>query len=92
MTHPKVSNAAVVKMPDPILGEKACAYVVTKPGQEFTFTELVSFLEGQDIAPYKLPERLEIVSEFPMSSGQKVSKKELIADITKKLKAEGRIP
>ena len=90
MTHPKVSNVAIVKMPDPIMGERACAYVVCEPGQDFTFPEMVSFLAGKGIAPYKLPERLEIITSLPMvAEGQKIDKKALEKDIAEKLKNEG---
>ena len=92
ITHPKVLNAAVVPMPDPVMGEKACAYIIPKERAEFTFDEMVSFLKEKKIAPYKLPERLEIVDRFPMAGdGQKILKRELAEDITRKLKAEGEI-
>jgi non-ribosomal peptide synthetase component E (peptide arylation enzyme) len=90
--HPKVASVAIVGMPDAVMGERGCAYVIPKEGEDFTFEEMIEFLQERKLASYKLPERLEIVSEFPMSSGQKVSKKELIADITEKLRAEGKIP
>lgn len=90
ITHPKVSHVAIVKMPDPVMGERACAYVVPGQGQDFTFPEMVSFLKEKSIAPYKLPERLEILDALPMvAEGQKVDKKALEKDIAEKLKAEG---
>ena len=88
--HPKVSDVAIIGMPDPIMGERACAYVIPKPGQDFTFEEMISFLKGKSIASYKLPERLEIVDSLPMVGEQKVDKKVLQEDITQKLKAEGK--
>jgi 2,3-dihydroxybenzoate-AMP ligase len=89
--HPRVFNVAVVAMPDPILGERTCAYVIPKPGASLTLQELVSFLEQQRIATFKLPERLEVVDSFPLTSVGKVSKKELREDIARKLKAGSRI-
>jgi non-ribosomal peptide synthetase component E (peptide arylation enzyme) len=89
--HPKVASVAIVGMPDPLMGERGCAFVIPKAGSEFTFEEMIAFLQENKVASYKLPERLEIMSEFPMSSGQKVLKRELIAEITEKLKAEGKI-
>lgn len=84
--HPKVQNVAIVGFPEPVMGERACAFVIPKSGQSFTFEELVSFLKEQDIAPYKLPERLEVVDKFPMAGdGQKVDKKKLQQDIIKKM-------
>ncbi|MFQ5826608.1 MAG: AMP-binding protein, partial [Dehalococcoidia bacterium] len=88
-THPRVSAAAVVRMPDRIMGERACAYVVPKPGEKLTFEEMVSFLREQRIATYKLPERLETLERLPLAGGQKVDKKVLEQDIAEKLKAEG---
>jgi len=85
--HPSVFNVAVVAMPDPILGERTCAYVIPKPGASLTLQELVAFLKQQRIATFKLPERLEVVEGFPLTSVGKVSKKELREDIAHKLKA-----
>jgi 2,3-dihydroxybenzoate-AMP ligase len=50
--------------------------------------ELVAFLVEQEIAKHKLPERLEIVEEFPLSPFGKVSKKDLTEKIAKRLKFE----
>ncbi len=92
-THPKVLNCSIVAMPDPVMGEKACAYVISRTDEELTFDEMVSFLKEKDVATYKLPERLEIMDKFPMSGdGLKVLKRELTEDVTRKLKAEGRVP
>lgn len=90
ITHPKVAAAAIVRMPDPIMGEKACAYVVPKASQVFTFNDMLSFLKGKNIAPYKLPERLEIIDSLPLVGGQKVDKKALEQDILNKLKAKDK--
>ena len=91
LMHPKVKHVAIVPMPDPIMGEKACAYVAPEEGEELTFEEMVSFLKSKKIASYKLPERLEIRSELPMRDSQKVAKASLREDIAQKLKAEGKI-
>ena len=73
-------------MPDPIMGQRVCAYVVTETKENLQLTEIVSFLRGRKLAPYKLPERLEVVTALPMVSDTKVDKKTLVADITEKLK------
>jgi len=91
-THPKMLNVAVVPMPDPVMGEKVCAYVIPKEGAYFDFDEMVGFLREKRIAIYKLPERLEIVDKFPMAGdGQKINKHELAEDVARKLKAEGKV-
>ncbi|KJR96207.1 MAG: hypothetical protein VR68_14830 [Peptococcaceae bacterium BRH_c4a] len=84
-THPYIEEAAVVAMPDLKLGEKVCAYVRLRGGKSLTLEEVVSFLSGYNLAKQKLPERLEIAGEFPMTSSGKVKKNELRKDIAAKL-------
>jgi non-ribosomal peptide synthetase component E (peptide arylation enzyme) len=91
MAHPAISDVALVGMPDPVMGERACAFVALKPGGELSFEQMVSFLREQKIAPYKLPERLEVVEKLPMIGAQKVDKRALSDDIMRKLKAEGKV-
>lgn len=91
-THPKVAKSALVKMPDPLMGERACVYVAVKPGEQFTFDEMTSFLKEKKLASFKIPERLEVVEKIPMiGDGTKVDLKGLESDIANKLKAEGKI-
>ncbi|MFP5405353.1 MAG: AMP-binding enzyme [Gammaproteobacteria bacterium] len=75
--HPKVKTVVLVAMPDPVFGEKACACVITKPGECLTFDELIGFLRTQQIASFKLPERLEVMTELPVSPVGKIMKREL---------------
>jgi len=73
--HPKVLQSAIVPMPDPVLGEKACAFVSLKdPAREVSLEELVAYLLGKDIAKNKLPERLVIVAEMPLTPTRKIIK------------------
>jgi cyclohexanecarboxylate-CoA ligase len=73
-THPKIAGVAIVAMPDPRLGERACAVVVPREGQTLTLAEIVRFLEQHELARQKFPERLELVSEFPTTPSGKVQK------------------
>ena len=84
--HPKVASVAIVGYPDREMGERACAYVIPKAGQNFTFDEMVEFLKSKKLAMYKLPERLEVVSEFPaVGDSGKVNKETLKKDIAAKV-------
>jgi len=83
--HPKVQSVAVVAMPDPRLVERACAYVIPKPGERVTLEELVGWLESRNLARHKLPERLEVVGEFPMTPSGKIQKYKLREDVARKL-------
>ena len=91
LMHPAVQNVACVPMPDPVLGERMCACVIPRKGAALTLQELVAFLMNEEIAKHKLPERLEILDDFPLSPFGKVSKKDLTARITRKLKEEGML-
>jgi 2,3-dihydroxybenzoate-AMP ligase len=90
LAHPSVFNVAAVAMPDPELGERMCVYVVLRPGTTLDLKELCEALAARRIAKYKLPERLEIVSELPLTKVGKVDKANLRDDIRAKLAAEGR--
>jgi cyclohexanecarboxylate-CoA ligase len=82
-THPKVSGVAIVAMADPRLVERCCAVVIPRKGQSLTLAEITAFLEGQQVARHKFPERLEIVSEFPMTPSGKIQKyrlRQLVAE------------
>lgn len=88
LAHPSVQNIACVPMPDPQLGEKMCACVIPKAGRGLTLPELIAFLKDKEIAKFKLPERLEILPDFPVSTFGKVSKKALVEMVTAKLEQE----
>jgi len=84
--HPKVGSVAIVGYPDREMGERACAYVIPRQGQTFTFEEMVDFLKAQKLAMFKLPERLEIVDAFPtVGDSGKVNKEALKKDIAEKV-------
>jgi 2,3-dihydroxybenzoate-AMP ligase len=86
--HSSVKNVACVAMPDPVMGEKMCACVVLIDGSALSFEDLSSYLLTQEIAKFKLPERLEIVDQFPLSTFGKVSKKDLVSMVEQKMAAE----
>ena len=77
LSHEHVQNVACVPVPDPELGERMCACIVTKPGRTLSFDELIRFLETKEMAKIKLPERLLILDDLPLSNFGKVSKKRL---------------
>jgi non-ribosomal peptide synthetase component E (peptide arylation enzyme) len=89
---PKVKNVAVVAMPDKVMGERVCAFVVHEAGQTFSLEELADFLlETQKIAKFKVPERLEFIDEIPVSKVGKYEKKSLREKITMILQSEGKL-
>lgn len=92
LSYEKVTNAAIVPMPDPEMGERACAFVTLKKGEQFTFEDMIDYLKSKKIAPFKLPERLEVVEAFPLvGESGKIDNKAMVQMITDKLKEEGKI-
>ena len=89
--YPGLVDSAVVGMPDKILGERVCAYVVLKPGAEVTLEGLVSYLKGMGASVLQLPERIEVIEEIPMTRVGKADKKHLRELIKRKMELEGKI-
>ena len=92
LAHPKVKSAVLVGMPDPVFGEKACACVVTLPGETLAFAELIAFLRERQIASFKLPERLELFGELPVSPVGKILKRQLRETVAERLAQERAAP
>jgi acyl-CoA synthetase (AMP-forming)/AMP-acid ligase II len=76
-SHPKVREASCVAYPDERLGERVCAVVVPRPGETLTLEELCRHLADQDIATFKLPEKLRLVEALPRNPLGKVLRREL---------------
>lgn len=76
--HPAVVQCAVVPMPDPALGEKACAFVTLAEGASLTFEDMIAHLEANGVAKMRWPERLEIIDSMPMTPTKKIQKNLLI--------------
>ena len=73
--HPKILMAAIVPMPDPILGEKACVFVQLKEKDSgLALEEITSYLLAKSIAKNKLPEKLVVVPEMPLTPTRKIIK------------------
>ncbi|MBV8511943.1 MAG: acyl--CoA ligase, partial [Xanthobacteraceae bacterium] len=66
-SHPDVMQCAIVPMPDEVMGEKACAFIVPRPGASVTLDEVCAWLRHHGIAKMKWPERVELISEMPMT-------------------------
>lgn len=88
--HPLVEEVAVVAVPDPVLGERACAYVVPRPGGVLDLPELRTFLAARGLAVQKAPERLELVPRLPRTASGKVQKFLLRDTVRQLLAAEDR--
>ena len=79
--HPSVDQVAIVALPDPRTGERACACIVTRPGAPVpTLRELADFCTARGLAKRRLPEQMAIVDALPRTPGGKIDKRSLAAD------------
>ena len=86
--HPAVNAVAAVGMPDEVLGERVCCYLVPAPGTEpLTVEQIREYLLGKGLAIQKIPERVEVMPALPMTATGKIQKNLLRADIARKLRA-----
>jgi len=83
--HPEVAAVAVIPMPDPLMGERVCAYIQPKTGARLSFEGIISFLKEQKASVLQLPERIEFIDAMPYTGAQKTDKRYLQEDIAKKL-------
>jgi acyl-CoA synthetase len=81
-SHPAVAEVAVVGYPDDVLGERICAVVVAKPSAGIDLAAVIEHLSAQQIASYKLPERLELRDALPRNPVGKILKRQLRDEIS----------
>ncbi|WP_432973714.1 (2,3-dihydroxybenzoyl)adenylate synthase [Dactylosporangium sp. CA-233914] len=84
LAHPAVAQAAVVGLPDPALGEIACAVVTLVPGSERApkLKEIKAFLAEQGLARFMHPDRLVVIDVLPVTAVGKINKREIVARVT----------
>ncbi|EIC84589.1 (2,3-dihydroxybenzoyl)adenylate synthase [Serratia sp. M24T3] len=73
LRHPGIINAALVSMPDELMGEKSCAFIITDT--ELKSAALRRHLREQGIAEFKLPDRFIRVDQLPLTAVGKIDKK-----------------
>ncbi|MGO9454737.1 MAG: (2,3-dihydroxybenzoyl)adenylate synthase [Candidatus Binataceae bacterium] len=88
IAHDAILAVAVVAMPDRALGERACAYVTLKAGEQLELDTIREFLAARGLARFKWPERLEIIDAMPLTNVGKIRKAELRRDIEARLAAD----
>lgn len=76
----RIAAAAVIGLPHRLMGEQTCVCVVPKdPGHPPTLREVRAALVARGVASYKLPDRLQVLSELPLTAVGKIDKKALRA-------------
>jgi fatty-acyl-CoA synthase len=74
--HPKISNVAIIGVPDPKWTETGMAFIIPKQGENLTRQEVLDFLQGK-VARYKFPSHVKFVEELPMTASGRIKKAEL---------------
>jgi acyl-CoA synthetase len=85
--YPAIAVAAAVAMPDPVFGEKVCLYTELVDSATIDLPDLIRYLLAVGVSKELLPERLIVVDELPRSSGGKIAKGPLRADIQARMEA-----
>ena len=80
LAHASVFDAAVVSMPDPYLGERSCAFVITR-GERPTAASLKAWVRSRGLAAFKVPDQVVFVDAFGTTAVGKVSRRELRAQL-----------
>ena len=88
-THPAVAMVAAVAMPDDVFGERVCVYVVPRRDATITIDSLRDHLSSRGVSKEWWPEHIVVVDELPRSSGGKVAKGDLRADLLRRLGIAG---
>ena len=86
VTHPEIAQAACVAMPDRVMGEKVCAYVIPNAGGSPTLEAVRAHLVEHGLARFKLPERLEVRDTLPRTASGKVQKTPLRDELRNELR------
>jgi acyl-CoA synthetase (AMP-forming)/AMP-acid ligase II len=79
ITHPAVADVAVIAAPDPVMGERVCAVVVTRPGSSFDVAQARAHFAAAGVARQKTPEVVMLMDELPRTPSGKVRKDALRA-------------
>jgi acyl-CoA synthetase len=89
-SHPRIAEVAAVRMADPEMGERVCAFVSTVDGEPIELEELRPHLSANQVTKSLWPERLVCLDELPVAAGGKLAKKQLEREIDAILAREAK--
>jgi acyl-CoA synthetase (AMP-forming)/AMP-acid ligase II len=80
--HPDIDEIAIVGMPDPRTGERACAVIVAHDGATPTVEDLADYLIERGVAKFKIPETVALWASLPKNDAGKVLKHRIRETLT----------
>ena len=84
LAHPAIAEVVVAPIPDAVLGEKACCFVVLKANATLDLDGMRAFLTARRVSKIQWPEQLEFVTAMPVTPTRKVIKGQLVAALLAK--------
>ena len=91
LRHPAVADVAVCGIPDDYRGEMVKAFIVRRPGEALTPSELRDFLRDK-LASFEIPRSITFRDTLPRTPIGKIARKDLIAEEMARRKARAREP
>ena len=89
LKHEAIMHSALVAMPDTLMGEKSCAFIVPfKKNHGLKSITLRKYLRAQGVADYKIPDHFEFIGQLPLTPVGKPNKALLRAQISASLNVE----
>ena len=81
INHPAINEIAIVGLPDPKTGEKACAVIVANADSQPTVEDLAEFLITKGLAKFKIPEQVLLWKQLPKNDAGKILKHKIRSTI-----------
>ena len=88
--HPRILDVAVFGIPDPVLGEAVGCAIILRPGMQALGREEIQGFCRTQLADYKIPQKIFLVTDLPRNPGGKVIKKKLLEQALGTGGGEGR--
>lgn len=91
-SHPAVQDSVVLGVPDPVMGQVPCAWVIPRPGARVAADDLATFLAESGVARYKIPAHFRFTERFPLLGNGKIDRPALLGEMRRTVREADRGP